>query len=62
MGTVIGITMSRMIDLRLLKKTLAVCLIGFGLGILMVILLPFTGWLFITGIVIIIAGFAWLTC
>lgn len=46
---------------RLLKKTLAVCLIGFGLGILMVILLPFTGWLFITGIVIIIAGFLWLT-
>ncbi len=33
--------------LGLLKKTLGVCLIGFGIGILMVLLLPITGWLFI---------------
>jgi len=33
--------------LGLFKKTLAVCLIGFGLGLLFVILLPFTGWLFL---------------
>lgn len=33
--------------LHLFKKTLAVCLIGFGIGVLMVILLPFGGWLFI---------------
>gem|GEM_PF-3818428 len=31
----------------LFKKTLAVCLIGFGLGLLCVILLPFVGWLFL---------------
>lgn len=48
--------------MRILKKTLAVCLIGFGLGILMVILLPFTGWLFLLGIVIIAVGLMWLTC
>ncbi len=33
--------------LHVLKKTLAVCLIGFGIGILLVILLPLGGWLFI---------------
>lgn len=48
--------------MRILKKTLAVCLIGFGLGVLMVILLPFTGWLFLLGIIIIAVGFTWLTC
>lgn len=48
--------------MKILKKTLAVCLIGFGLGILMVILLPFTGWLFLLGIVIIAVGLMWLTC
>lgn len=48
--------------MKILKKTLAVCLIGFGLGILMVILLPFTGWLFLLGIVIITVGLMWLTC
>lgn len=48
--------------MKILKKTLAVCLIGFGLGILMVILLPFTGWLFLLGVIIIVVGFMWLTC
>lgn len=48
--------------MKILKKTLAVCLIGFGLGILMVILLPFTGWLFLLGIIIIVVGLMWLTC
>lgn len=28
-----------------LKKTFGVCLIGLGLGILMVLLLPITGWI-----------------
>ena len=46
--------------LRLFKKTLAVCLIGLGLGILLVILLPFTGWLFIIGVIVIAVGLAWL--
>ena len=45
---------------KLLKKTLAVCLIGFGIGILLVILLPFYGWLFIIGIALVAAGIAWL--
>ena len=45
-----------------LKKTLAVCLIGLGFGILLVILLPFTGWLFLIGITIIAVGFLWLAC
>ena len=48
--------------LGLLKKTLGVCCIGLGLGILLVLLLPITGWLFIIGVAIIIAGFAWLAC
>ncbi len=43
---------------RLLKKTLAVCLIGLGLGILLVLLLPLTGWLFIIGVGVVCAGFA----
>lgn len=48
--------------LRLLKKTLAVCLIGLGLGILLVILLPFTGWLFLVGVIVILVGIGWLCC
>ena len=45
-----------------LRKTLAVCLIGLGLGILLVLLLPITGWLFIIGVAVIGVGFAWLAC
>ena len=44
-----------------LKKTIAVCLIGLGLGILLVLLLPISGWLFTIGIVIIV-GIMWITC
>lgn len=47
---------------RLLKKTLAICMIGFGLGILLVLLLPITGWLFIIGVIIIITGLIWISC
>ena len=47
---------------NLLKKTLAVCLIGFGIGILLVILLPFYGWLFIIGVAIVAVGLIWLSC
>ena len=47
---------------HLLKKTLAVCLIGLGLGILLVLLLPLTGWLFIIGVTIVCVGFMWLAC
>jgi len=37
-------------------------LIGFGLGILLVLLLPMTGWLFIIGITIVAVGLMWLAC
>lgn len=47
---------------RLLKKTLAVCMIGFGLGMLFVLLLPLCGWLFIIGVVVVILGLVWLSC
>lgn len=45
-----------------LKKTIAVCLIGFGLGILLVLLLPVTGWLLAIGIIVVAIGGLWLTC
>ncbi len=45
-----------------LKKTLGVCLIGLGLGILLVLLLPITGWLFLIGAIVVIVGFIWLAC
>ena len=45
---------------RILKKTLAVCLIGLGLGILLVLLLPLSGWLFIVGIIVVAVGLMWL--
>ncbi len=48
--------------LKIFKKTLAVCLIGIGLGILLVLLLPLTGWLFLIGITICIVGLIWLAC
>lgn len=48
--------------LKLFRKTLAICLIGLGLGILLVLLLPITGWLFMIGVVVICVGFMWLAC
>ncbi|MCI8961520.1 MAG: hypothetical protein HFJ18_01160 [Clostridia bacterium] len=48
--------------LKFLKKTLAVCMIGFGLGVLLVLLLPITGWLFIIGVAVVIVGLIWLSC
>lgn len=47
---------------RAFKKTIAVCLIGLGLGILLVLLLPITGWLITIGLVIIAVGCLWLVC
>ncbi|MCI8352384.1 MAG: hypothetical protein HFJ58_02000 [Clostridia bacterium] len=46
----------------ILKKTCGVCLIGLGLGILLVLLLPVTGWLFLIGVAILILGLIWLSC
>ncbi len=45
-----------------LKKTLAVCLIGLGLGILLVLLLPLSGWLFIIALTVVCVGLMWLAC
>lgn len=45
-----------------LKKTIGVCLIGLGLGILLVLLLPISGWLFAIGVVIVVVGLMWLSC
>lgn len=47
---------------RFLKKTLAVYLIGLGLGILLVLLLPISGWLFIIGLTVVCVGLMWLAC
>ena len=43
-----------------IKKTIGVCLIGFGIGILLVLLLPIKWWLLIIGIALAIVGLAWL--
>lgn len=48
--------------LRGLKKTIAVCLIGFCVGTIMVLILPVTWWLMIIGIVVIAIGVIWLAC
>ncbi len=45
-----------------LKKTIGVCFIGVGLGVLLVLLLPTTGWLFLIGIAILAMGLIWLFC
>ena len=45
-----------------LKKTIGVCLIGVGAGILLVLLLPVTGWLFMIGAALLLLGIAWLFC
>ena len=44
----------------MLKKTFGVCLIWIVLGILLVLLLPLTGWLFSIGITLTILGLIWL--
>ena len=44
----------------ILKKTFGVFLIGIGLGILLVLLLPLTGWLFSIGVALTILGLIWL--
>ena len=45
-----------------LKKTIGLCLIGVGTGILLVLLLPTTGWLFLIGCALFVLGVAWLFC
>ena len=48
--------------LKVLRKTIAVCLIGLGLGILLVLLLPISGWLFLIGVIVVAVGIMWLCC
>ena len=45
-----------------LKKTIGVCLIGLGLGPLLVLLLSLSGWLFALGVTIVAVGLMWLSC
>ena len=48
--------------IKLLKRTIGVCLAGLGLGILLVLILPIKGWLFLIGIAILAVGVMWLFC
>lgn len=48
--------------MKILKKTLGVCLMGLGIGILLVLFLPIAGWLFLIGIIVILVGILWLLC
>ncbi len=48
--------------MKILKKTSGVCLIGLGIGILLVLFLPIVGWLFLIGVVVILVGMLWLLC
>ena len=50
------------IIMKILKKTFGVCLIGLGIGILLVLFLPVVGWLFLIGIIVIFVGILWLLC
>ncbi len=47
-------------EVHLLKRTFGVCLIGFGFGTLLVLLLPASGWIFFIGVVTLIMGLIWL--
>lgn len=48
--------------MKILKKTCGVCLVGLGIGILLVLFLPVVGWLFLIGVVVILVGMLWLLC
>ena len=48
--------------MKILKKTFGVCLIGLGLGILLVLFLPALWWLILIGVVVIVVGGLWLLC
>ena len=47
---------------NMLKKTIGVVLFGIGIGILLVLLLPIAGWLFIIGVALACIGIMWLAC
>ena len=48
--------------MKILKKTLGVCLVGLGIGMLLVLFLPLAGWLFLIGVIVILVGILWLLC
>ncbi len=48
--------------MKILKKTFGVCLIGLGIGILLVLFLPALWWLILIGIIVILVGMLWLLC
>ncbi|MBQ9267703.1 MAG: hypothetical protein IJ217_05475 [Clostridia bacterium] len=46
--------------MNFLKKTMGVCMVGLGAGILLALLLPITGWIFVIGAVLLLLGIIWL--
>jgi len=46
--------------MKILKKTFGVCLVGFGIGILLVLFLPTIWWLILIGIIVTLVGILWL--
>ncbi len=48
--------------MKILKKTFGVCLVGLGIGILLVLFLPLVGWLALVGGIVILVGILWLLC
>lgn len=44
------------------RKTIGICLIAFGVGVLVVLLLPFWGWVLVVSAALIILGLIWLFC
>lgn len=46
--------------MNILKKTLGVCMIGLGVGMLLVLLLPVAGWMFGIGVILLLLGIFWL--
>lgn len=48
--------------MKILKKTFGVCLMGFGLGILLVLFLPTIWWLILIGVIVLVVGGLWLLC
>ena len=45
---------------KFIKRTIGLCLTGLGLGIILVLVLPAKGWLFLIGLAILAIGIMWL--
>lgn len=56
----VDLACEEVVEMNLLKKTLGVCLMGLGVGMLLVLLLPATGWLFVIGSILLLLGIFWL--